>query len=602
MILQALTSYYERQRALPNSDIAPPGWIRRPVDYVLVLDATGRCMQIEQRFEVEKGRKLGHNRLLPAIGKQALKHTNSGQDANLLWDNASFVLGRGSRGKLKLESFIETMDHWFMGVDDEALGAVRIFLRSALAEPASVDSLLEAHGVADDFAARDPVLVFRLSADAVDLLHERPALRSAYESRLLTSSDRLARGRCLVSGAEDVPLAANETVVKGVWNGQPAGANVVSFNKPAFISYGKDAKQAQSAPIGVDSSSAYSTALNHLLSTDRQRIQVGDASTVFWADRDSAFESLFAELFGSHDDPDRGTTAVKALFDSLKSGQLPVGERDVTFFVLGLAPNAARIAIRFWLRAPLAQLAPRIAQHFVDLRVVRRYDGDPVTPSLFRLLTSLAVQGKAANVPPRLAGEWMRSILEGLPYPAALLNAAVVRCKAEQEVTYLRAAILKAWLNREQRRRQPELPADHSHFKESLDMQQPDVPYRLGRLFAVLERLQEEAAKPRKLNSTIRDRYFGAASTTPVAVFTTLLRLKVSHSKQLTPEYASFFERLVGEICGTVVDPKVNDFPRQLTLPEQARFALGYYHQRQSFFTKKDGAETPTEPTTTEEA
>jgi CRISPR-associated protein Csd1 len=476
------------------------------------------------------------------------------------------------------------------------------FLRAAFDEPEKIDALLEAHRVAEDFAERDPVLVFRSSSDVVDLVHERPAVRAAYEARQITASDQLVRGRCLVSGADDVPLASNETVIKGVWSAQPAGANVVSFNALAFVSYGKEGKHAENAPISVDSSFAYSTALNHLLSTNRQRVQVGDASTVFWADRDSAFEGLFAELFGSHDDPDRGSAAVKALFDALKTGQLPVGERDVRFFVLGLAPNAARIAVRFWLHAPLAELAPRIAQHFADLRVVRRYDSDPAIPSLFRLLTSLAVQGKADNVPPRLAGEWMRSILEGLPYPSVLLNAAVVRCKAEQSakdsagrpkdnVPYLRAAILKAWLNRDHRRRHPDAPLDHSEFKENLDMEQPDVPYRLGRLFATLEHIQQ-LAQP-GINATIRDRYYGAASTTPVAVFTTLLRLKNAHLKKLSEGQTVHFERQLGEVLAPV-----QDFPRQLTLPEQGRFALGYYHQRQSLYAKKE----TNEPTATEEA
>jgi CRISPR-associated protein Csd1 len=590
VILQSLASYYERQRQAPDSDIAPPGWIRRPVDYVIVLDQDGRCAQIEQRFDVTKGKRIGHSRLLPAIGKQALKHTNSGQDANLLWDNASFVLGRGNRGKMKLESFIAAVDHWFSDSHDEALRRVRAFLSSALADPNAIDTLLLTRRVAEDFEERDPVLVFRSSADVLDLVHERPAVTAAYAARQITASDQLARGRCLVSGLDDAPLALNETVIKGVWNAQPAGANVVSFNAPAFVSYGKEGKHAENAPISVDSSFAYSTALNHMLANNRQRVQVGDASTVFWADRNCAFESLFADLFSNQDDPKRGTAAVKALYESLPGGQLPVGERDARFFVLGLAPNAARIAIRFWLHAPLAELAPRIARHFDDLRIVRRYDGDPLTPSIFRLLTSLAVQSKGDNVAPRLAGEWMRSILEGRPYPAALLNAAVVRCKAEQDVSYLRAALLKAWLNRDHRRRHPDLPPDHSEFKENLDMEQADVPYRLGRLFAVLERVQQQAQPG--INATIRDRYYGAASTTPVAVFTTLLRLKNAHLKKLTEGQTIHFERLLGDVLAPV-----QDFPRQLTLPDQGRFALGYYHQRQSFFAKKEATETspPTE-------
>ncbi|KQP38074.1 hypothetical protein ASF44_12730 [Pseudorhodoferax sp. Leaf274] len=298
-------------------------------------------------------------------------------------------------------------------------------------------------------------------------------------------------------------------------------------------------------------------------------------------------------MFGEDkDEPDRAVRTVQALLDATKSGQLPVGERDVQFFVLGLAPNAARISVRFWIRAPFGELAPRILQHFEDLRVVRRFENDPPTPSMFRLLSSLALQGKLDNVPPRLAGEWMRAILEGLPYPAGLLNAAVVRCKAEQDVTYLRAAVLKAWLNREQRRADRTLAIQHAHFKENLDMEQDNVPYRLGRLFAVLERIQQ-LAQP-GINATIRDRYYGAASTTPVSVFTTLLRLKNAHLKKLSDGQEAYFERLIGEIVQAMTD-----FPRQLTLADQGRFALGYYHQRQAFYTRKEEAPATASTNTT---
>lgn len=592
MILHELVRYYDRKARDPDPAQRLPsfGLEDKEIRFVIEIAQDGRVNQLRDTQRMEGKKKRARSFLVP----QGEKKT-SGVKANLLWDSAQYVIGleRERKGK------VELTPHQAYRQRIEALPvAARADdgIRAVLAALDRADwSVLQAHDAWAEIVETNPVMTFQL-VGYNDLVCQRAAVVVAASSD--AAADDAASAMCLIDG-EPRPIERVHASIKGVWGAQSSGANVVSFNARAFESYGKAERQGENAPIGQRAAFAYTTALNHLLGKDsRQRVQVGDASTVFWADRDSAFEGLFAELFGSHDDPDRGATAVKALFDSLKTGLLPVGERDVRFFVLGLAPNAARIAIRFWLRAPLAELAPRIAQHFADLRVVRRYDGDPATPSLFRLLTSLAVQGKADNVPPRLAGEWMRSILEGLPYPAALLNAAVVRCKAEQEVTYLRAAILKAWLNREQRRRQPELPADHSHFKESLDMQQPDVPYRLGRLFAVLERLQEEAAKPRKLNNTIRDRYFGAASTTPVAVFTTLLRLKVSHSKQLTPDYAAYFERMVGEICGTVVDPKVSDFPRQLTLPEQGRFALGYYHQRQSFFTKKDATET----TTAEEA
>ena len=276
---------------------------------------------------------------------------------------------------------------------------------------------------------------------------------------------------------------------------------------------------------------------------------------------------------------------MRALFKAVQSGQMPSEVGTTRFFVLGLSPNAARISVRFWLPAmPFAELAPRLVQHFEDIRLARRFNTDPDSPSLFRLLTSLAVQGKADNIPPRLAGEWMRAILEGRPLPAGLLNVAIQRCKAERDVPYLRACVIKAWLNRQSR----SLSESHrppQAIKEALDMDNPEPAYRLGRLFATLERIQEQAQPG--INATIRDRYYGAASTTPVAVFTTLLRLKNAHLKKLSDGQGAFFERLIGEVLAPLTG-----FPRQLTLAEQGQFALGYYHQRQAFFAKKSESST----------
>jgi CRISPR-associated protein Csd1 len=588
MILQELVSYYDRKRCDPDSGIAPPGWVRRGVDYVISLDDDGSSPDLASIFELVKGKPVGRPTLLPEIGKQARKHTMSGTDSNLLWDNAGFVLGIGERGDMKLESFVETLDHWLADDADVAVRAVRVFANALLSDRSIAARLIAKAGAKEDFAARDPVIAFRLVSDGPYLVHEREAVRRAFEARRNELDADARKGRCLVSGDEGVPLALNETVIKGVWGAQTSGANLVSFNAASFASYGKFDRPGASAPIGRAASFAYSTVLNELLASKRNRIQVGDASTVFWADRPSRFDGEFtlADFFGEHnDDPDRGVRAVQALYEAIGSGKLPVAEGDATFFVLGLAPNAARLSVRFWLRASLADLAPRIARHFDDLRVVRRFDSDPAVPSIFRLVSSLAPQGKVDRAPPRLAGEWMRAILEGLPYPATLLNESVVRCKAEQEVTYLRAAVLKAWLNRDHRRRYPGLGATHSEFKEELDMDQPDVPYRLGRLFALLERVQQQAQPG--INATIRDRYYGAASTTPVAVFTTLLRLKNAHLKKLGEGAEHFFERQIGEVLESI-----SDFPRHLTLPEQGRFALGYYHQRQSFFKHHDATKT----------
>lgn len=588
MILQELVRYYDRKARDPDAARRLPslGLEDKPIPFIVEITPEGRINQLrDTRLLVDK--KLRAKSFLVPQGEKK----TSGVKANLLWDSAAYVIGlsrerKGKAGLTPAAAYRARLDALPDRVKaDAGVGAVLAALDRA-------DwSGLHSHAAWKEIEETNPVMTFQLAGDR-ELVCQRDAV--VREATAATAADDTRVAPCLVDG-EARPIQRLHPSIKGVWGAQSSGANIISFNCRAFESYGKTELQGENAPVGQRAAFAYTTALNHLLAKDsRNRVQVGDASTVFWADGPSRFDGEFtlADFFGeSKDNPDRSVRAVQALFESLQSGRLPVGERDVEFFVLGLAPNAARISVRFWLRAPLSELAPRIARHFVDLRVARRYDSDPLTPSLFRLLSSLAVQGKLDNVPARLAGEWMRAILEGQPYPALLLNAAVIRCKAGQDVSYLRAAVLKAWLNRDHRARHPDLPGDQNHFKETLDMEQTEAPYRLGRLFAVLERIQQQAMPG--INATIRDRYYGAASTTPVAVFTTLLRLKNAHLKKLTDGAEAYFERLIGE----VVEP-MTDFPRQLTLADQGRFALGYYHQRQAFFARKA---SPDNSTTQEE-
>ena len=586
MILQALVDYYERSDALPRE-----GWIRRPVDYELVLDTGGNCIAFKALGEIRKGKTVAEERLVPAIGKQAMKHTNSGKDANLLWDNASFVFGTGNKGATKLASFIETLQSWLGELDDPGVKAVHLFCTQLEANPEAASALIERFGQSEDFEKRDPVLAFQLQGDLEDI-HHRPSVRLAYQDVLI---ERYAsggvRGNCLVTGKTNVPIALNETVIKNVWGGQPAGCNIVSFNARAFESYGKTERQGENAPVSRAAAFAYTTALNHLLRKDSpQRMQVGDASTVFWAERQAPYETIFGDIF--QDNPDASTDKVEALLNAVHSGHWGPMDKDLRYHVLGLAPNAARISIRFYHCVTLQALGQRIAQHFDDLALVRG-PNDARYPSLFRLLTAVALQNKADNIPPNLGGAVVDAILAGpnVPYPSLWLNAAVGRCRAEQTVNYLRAAAIKACLNRQQRHAALSSPslAPEKEFLPMLDLSNTNPAYRLGRLFAVLEKIQEEASPG--LNATIRDRYYGAASSTPVAVFTTLLRLKNAHLKKLPGGRVASFEKLMGEVLGPVTD-----FPKHLPLPDQGRFALGYYHQRQDFFTKKtdDNATTNT--------
>lgn len=579
MILQALADYYRRKQTDPDPSGRLPayGFEEKEIPFILEIDAQGRLVQILDTRSGEGKKKTAQRFLVP----KAVKKT-SGVAANLLWDTAEYVLGIDTRGKP--ERVAEQHAVFRARIDelpaetqaDAGIAAVRAFL-----DHIDFDAIA-ACPAWEEIRTTNPLLSLQLHGD-VELVCQRPAVTAIAANE----SDDDTSVTCLVSGEPDVPERLH-AAIKGVWGAQSSGANIVSFNLDAFNSYGKT--QGANAPVGKVAAFAYTTALNHLLAKgSSQRIQVGDASTVFWAEEAHELESSLADLFGEppKDDPDRGADALRALYSAVDTGRFAVGSDDTRFYVLGLAPNAARIAVRFWDTAPAIELARRITQHFDDIAVARS-SRDPEHLSLFRLLAATAVQGKADNIAPNLGGEVMRAILEGLPYPSTLLNAAVQRCRAEQQVTYPRAAAIKAWLNRDARRQRVSNPP-REEFSAMLDPDRLCAAYRLGRLFATLEKIQEEASPG--LNATIRDRYYGAASATPVAVFTTLLRLKNHHLGKLNPGRVTQMEKLIGEIMAGI-----EDFPRHLNLPNQGRFALGYYHQRQAFFTKRDTEATQGEP------
>lgn len=585
MILQALKSYYDR------ANLAPPGWEYKEIPFVIVLDREGNFVRLENKTSDENRR--GKPILVPQSEIRSGK--NAWQKTNLLWDHYGFILGQAKRkpngepdpldspekaGK-QLGAFVERINTLAsLFPDSIGLAAVQQFYQhgeydKVISDPVSIE-LFKIPGANLTFTLVDQVEPV-LHEEWVSTYLNNAQAQSDGESAENDGGDEATIGICLVTGGKGA-IARLHPKTKGVCD-KPAAlsaANTGAF--PAVSSYGKE--QGYNFPIGKLATFAYTTALNHLLARDsRQRIQVGDASTVFWAEQANDLETALPDLFGEppKDDPNRGTDALKVLYQAVQSGKFTKGSASDRFHVLGLAPNAARIAIRFWETASALDLAKRIAVHFDDIKIARA-PHDPEHLSLFRLLTSLAVQGKADNIPPNLGGEVMRAILEGLPYPAPLLNLAVQRCRAEQP-TYARAAVIKASLNRLIRRTHNE-----KEFMVMLDPTNTHPAYLLGRLFATLEKIQEEASPG--LNATIRDRYYGAASSTPVAVFTTLLRLHNHHLGKLSKGRAVQMERLVGEIMGGL-----DDFPRILTLPEQGRFALGYYHQRQAFFTKSD---TPT--------
>jgi CRISPR-associated protein Csd1 len=573
MILQALNEYYNRKQASPDPKDRLPafGLEEKEIPFIIELNAQGELINIADTRTFEGKKPVPQRFLVP----KGVKKT-SGVSANLLWDTAEYVLGVDTKGKPERvaeqkaafrKRIAELPEHH---QQDESVKAVLAFLDH-------IDlNALETQACWETIKTANPLLSFRLQGD-VQLVSQRLGLTAAEEDDDDAGSARI----CLVTG-DEVPTERLHPPIKGVWGAQTSGANIVSFNAEAFRSYNKE--QGDNAAVGKPAAFAYTTALNHLLAKgSRQRVQVGDASTVFWAAQPHDLETLVPDIFGEapKDDPSRGTEALKALYRSAESGKFSVGDDDTRFHVLGLAPNAARISIRFWVTQPAHELAKRLKRHFDDLAIARA-PHDPEHLSLFRILTSIAVLNKADNIPPNLGGDIMRSIVEGLPYPATLLNQAVQRCRAEQNVTYARAAAIKACLNRAIRLANQTSNQPQPEFNAMLDTTNPDNAYRLGRLFAALEKTQEDANPG--LNATIRDRFYGAASSTPAAVFSTLLRLKNHHiSKMENRGLAINREKLIGEIMDGL-----NDLPGHLPLPAQARFALGYYHQRQDFFKKKN--------------
>jgi CRISPR-associated protein Csd1 len=560
MIFQALCDYYERKPDLPRL-----GFETKAIPFVIELNHDGQLVQIEDTRHTEGKKKIARNFLMP----QGVKKT-SGVAANLLWDNAEYVLGVTSSGKPdrvqeQHAAFQARLNALADKTDDAGLAVVRTFLK------ASDRVRLEADPLWPEILETNPVMTFRLNGD-LELVCQRPAVRTALEDAG-TEAEEIT---CLISGESD-GFERLHTAIKGVWGAQTSGANIVSFNKDSFNSFGKE--QGANAPVGKRVAFAYTTALNYLLSKEStQRIQVGDASTVFWSEKHTDLEDTFADLFDEppKDDPAKQARAIEALFKAPQTGALSNDGGQTRFYVLGLAPNAARISVRFWQVGTVAEMSARIRRHFEDLEVIHASFEKPHL-SLFRLLVSTATQGKSENIPPNLAGEFMRAILAGLPYPQTLLQAAVRRTRAEREITYPRAALIKACLNRQARYS----PSQEKEIAVSLDDSNTNPGYRTGRLFATLEKIQEEASPG--LNATIRDRFYGAASSTPVTVFANLMKLKNHHVEKLEEGRKRYFEKLIGQIMSDI-----NDFPPHLSLADQGRFAIGYYHQRQAFFTKSE--------------
>ncbi|AHC14002.1 type I-C CRISPR-associated protein Cas8c/Csd1 [Salinispira pacifica] len=582
MIIQALYEYYQRKADDPNSNIPPEGFERKQIPFLIVLDKQGNLVRFEDTRETGGGKNNGKPFLVP----QGEKKT-SGIKANLLWDSAEYVLGITSKQRNNVQerhhAFIEKQSEMLSSIADKPqVKAVMNFLNTFEAENYGKN---HADSVWDEIYETNPNLTFKLQGEAGSSITE--SLMSDLKELKTASSDEFKFGRCMVTGEKGL-INRIHPAIKGVYGAQKAGAALVSFQKQrGYDSYCKE--QNFNAPISKTVTFAYTTALNLLLAKgSRNRLQIGDTSVVFWAQKsESNFEKHFPSFFTTpkkeRDNPDKDIEKLSNTFYSVLTG-IPPEEKSSKFYILGLAPNAARISVRFWHEATVEEFANNIRQHLMDLEIEGARVDEP-KPSLSYLLKSTVLDWKSDNVPPNLAGNMMRSVLNNQPYPVPMLHQCIRRIRAEQKIYHIRAALLKAYLNRKERKSHNNLKKE---IKVALDKENTNVGYRLGRLFAALEKIQEDASGGRSINSTIRERYYSSASSNPVTAFPQLLKLKNYHLAKIdNPAFKTVHEKRLAEIMGELP----TSIPAHMNIEDQARFAIGYYHQRQDFFKKNNVSE-----------
>ena len=581
MILQALTRYYED--LLAEGKISRPGWVTAKVSYGLVLDEEGRLLQVVPLLtEVEKKNKkalVSREMEVPAPVKRT-----AGVAANFLCDNSSYLLGADSKGKPErtADCFAAAKElhlKLLAEADSPAARAVKGFFESWDPQTASAHPALS-----EDWEEilKGGNLIFWFRGGAVT---EDAAVREAWQRQYAAGDNGADEGICLVTGKRG-PVARLHPSIKGVAGAQAMGASLVSFNAPSFCSYGHE--QGMNAPTGEYAAQAYTTALNTLLA-DRERVcRIGDTTVLFWAEgggtgyQDCAWMSMFGNVSGQ--EANYKETDILSTLKDLSRGKSVDwdGERldpDTRFYVLGLAPNAARLSVRFFWQNSFGTLARNVARHYERLEIVQpAFDKRPTLPVGALLRETVNLNARTPEPEPRLAGDLMLAILNDTPYPATLLYGVALRIRAERTVTRGRAAIIRAYYLKNSR---------DENLKEVMTMQLNDqtnyLPYLLGRMFSVLEAVQA-AANP-GINATIRDRYFNAASATPATVFPLLLNLAQKHLAKLDKGQEIYYDKQITAICGMIGET----LPARMNLPEQSAFQLGYYHETQKRYTKKEG-------------
>ena len=568
MILQALTRLFED--LAQQGKIARPGWSPAKISYALCLSEEGELEAVVPTLTPTQVGKKTQLRPMPMELPSAVTRT-VGILPNFLWDNSSYILGVDEKGKPQrsrncFQACASLHQKLLRNVDTPAARAILAFFDSwqpenAQSHPALADCWQELMKGAN--------LVFRVNGM---FAQDDPRIRSAWDASY--GGQEGERQQCLVTGNLDVPEAVHPAV-KGVAGAQSSGAAIVSFNAPAFCSYGKE--QSLNAPVGKYAAFAYTAALNYLLSDKSNVHRIGDTTVVCWAEGAEPQYSLFASLSLFGDDLPEGLSDndLRSALDSLSQG-LPSEELKLDpsrpFYILGLAPNAARLSVRFFCRNSFGNLMKNVNEHHKRMEIVgKRY---PITP-LWAMLRETVNRNTTDKSPsPVMAGATARAIFMGTAYPASLLEATMLRIRAERDITPGRAAILKAYYIQNYN--------DEEVTTVSLNETSTNIPYTLGRLFEIYEEVQEKANP--SINATIKDKYFNAASATPATIFPILGNLCQKHLRKLEIGSRIHLDSQISQIKSILGET----YPIRLSLQEQGSFDLGYYHQKQYRYTKKE--------------
>lgn len=588
MILQALTAYYEQ--LVRQGKLSAPGWDDSfKVSYELRLNDAGQLLRVVPLL-IEK--TVGKKTVLAprAMRVPAHEKRSSGIAANFLCDNSSYLLGADEKGKPERSTdcfkACAKLHHTILdGVDSPAARALLAYFDSWDPAQASTHPLL-AEQWKDITGNANLIFGYEAADHSHSFVNDDPAIQNAWQTHYNDRSADSDMGQCLITG-KYAPIERTHPNISGVPGAQSSGAALVSFNAPAFCSYGHE--QGNNAPVSKYAAFAYTTALNHLLADRNHCKHVGDTTILCWAENAEPVyqDAMSMFLFGADEAAGIQENDVQAALKRLSAGQtVPFLEKELSpdqhFYLLGLAPNAARLSVRFFLRDTFGCFAQNLQKHAEEMEI------DCSEKEKFRTLpiwavvneTTRTVPGQPAKPSPQLAGDLLRAVLTGGRYPATLLNGATLRIRAEQNVTRGRAAVIKAYYLRN-------YPTELNKEVYTVSLNETtNVPYLLGRLFSVLEAVQK-AANP-GINTTIKDRYFNAACATPGMSFPTLLRLSQKHLRKLNDGLATHYDKQITELMAQL---PASGFPARLSLPDQGKFTIGYYHQTQKRYVKKNEEE-----------